>query len=109
MYRVIERHPNYVVDEKGCVFRVICNGVYSQLIPDCSNGYFRYDLDGKKESAGRLVLEAFSPTDDPTLKVFYIDGDKFNPSLDNLVWLTPSEVQRYSAYTVEYRRKLLKG
>ena len=109
MYRVISNHPNYVVTETGRVYRILTDGCYSELLPDVSNGYFRYDLDGKKEYAGRLVLEAFDPVDDPSLKVFYIDGIKTNCHIDNLVWLTPSEVQRYSSYTIEYRVQLLRG
>lgn len=109
MYGEIRRHPKYVVSDHGVVYRVLCQGCYSMLIPDFSNGYARVDLDGVKEYVARLVLETFRPTNDPTLKVFYIDGNKTNNKLDNLCWLSPSDIQRFSAYTVEYRTKILRA
>ena len=107
MRKVIERHPNYAVTDTGGVYRIFCPGCYSSLIPDLSNGYARVELDGKKEYIARLVLETFKPTDDETLRVFYIDGDRMNCNLSNLAWLTQSEIKRYSQYTVEYRKQLL--
>lgn len=104
--KVIPKHPNYIVYENGYVARILTPGVYSTLIPDLSNGYPRVELDGKKEYISKLVLETFDPQPDKRLKVFHIDGDRMNCKLNNLVWLTPSEVQLYSSYTVEYRRKI---
>ena len=109
MRRVIQRHPDYCVTEDGVVYRIMCEGMYSTLIPDISTGYARVELDGKKEYISRLVLEAFSPTDDKTLKAFYIDGNPMNCKLSNLIWLSPSDIQRYSAYTIEYRKQVLGG
>ena len=109
MKKRIARHPMYAVSDGGVVYRIICQGCYSMLMPDFSNGHPRVDLDGKKESIARLVLEAFDPTDNPYLKAFHIDGDKANNRLDNLVWLTTSEVQRYSTYTVERRKEIFRG
>lgn len=109
MRKVIQKHPNYCVTEDGVVYRIMCEGAYLRLIPDLSTGYARVELDGKKEYISRLVLETFDPTDDETLKAFYIDGNPMNCHLSNLVWLTPSEIQRYSAYTVEYRKQFFRG
>lgn len=110
MLKVVSGHPNYCVDEHGIVRRIMLPGLYSTLIPDLSNGYARVDLDGKKEYIARLVLDAFDPTDDQSLKVFYIDGNKMNCRLSNLVWLSPSDIQLYSNYTIEYRmEKLSRG
>lgn len=109
MRKVIQNHPNYCVTEDGVVYRIMCEGAYLTLIPDLSTGYARVELDGKKEYISRLVLEAFNPTDDKTLKAFYIDGNPMNCHLSNLVWLTSSDIQRYSAYTVEYRKQILRG
>lgn len=78
-------------------------------MPDFSAGGPRVDLDGRKEYIARLVLEAFDPTDNPNLKAFHIDGDKCNNNLDNLVWLTQSEIQRYSQYTIERRKEIFGG
>ena len=102
----IERHPNYIVDDLGFVYRDRC-GIAFELRPDVSNGYPRVDLDGVKEYVARLVLEAFDPQPDPCMRVFYIDGDRSNTKLSNLIWLTPSEIQMFSQYTIEYREYLL--
>lgn len=108
MFKQIERHPNYSIDIFGNVYRhVFGRLLLKPLQPDYSNGYARVDLDGVKESIGRLVLETFDPPRDLSQRVFYIDGDTRNNNLDNLVWLTPSEIQLYSQYTVEYRREKL--
>lgn len=109
MRKIIEKHPNYAVSDSGVVYRILRTGVYSPLIPDLSNGYQRVDIDGIKESIGRLVLEAFRPEHDESLRVFYIDGNTSNCDISNLVWLTPSEVQLYSRYTIEYRTLALTG
>lgn len=108
MYKVIEGHPNYVITDSGLVCRSLWGGAaYSPLMPDFSVGNPRVELDGKKEYISRLVLQAFEPTDNPDLLAFHIDGDKANNRLENLVWLTRSEIQRYSTYTVERRKELL--
>ena len=107
MRRQIERHPKYCINEEGAVFRIKPDGTDSLLLLDLSNGYPRVDLDGRKEYVSRLVLETFDPTDDETLKVFYIDGDHTNTRLSNLCWLSPSDIQLYSQYTVEYRKQML--
>ena len=106
MLMEILNHPKYCISDDGVVYRKERSGLF-KLSPDLSNGYARVDLDGKKENIGRLVLEAFDPTIDSSLKVFYIDGDRTNNRLDNLVWLNSSEVQLYSRYTIEYRKQTL--
>lgn len=106
MRKVIEKHPNYCVTEDGVVYRMLCFGLYSPLTPDLSNGYARVDLDGTKEYIAKLVLEAFDPPKDLSYRVFYIDGNKMNYSLSNLTWLTPSDIERYSEYTIERRKEL---
>ncbi len=102
MLGVIERHPNYYISDEGVVYRRERSGLF-KLKPDYSNGYARVDIDGCKEYIGRLVLETFGPPRNLSHRVFYIDGDKTNNRLDNLTWLSPSEVQLYSSYSIEYR------
>lgn len=108
MMGVVRNHPNYSVSDEGVVYRKERSG-YFKLKPDYSNGYARVDLDGKKEYIGRLVLETFDPPIDISYRVFYIDGDKTNNCLSNLIWLSPSDVQLYSTYTLEYRLESLRG
>ena len=110
MYKRIERHPDYIINEFGYIYReYIRNGeeYLYDLKPDMSNGYPRVDLNGIKEYVARLVLETFEPPIDPRMRVFYIDGNRMNTRLSNLVWLSPSDIQLYSQYTVEYRQQLL--
>lgn len=102
----IKRHPNYWVSDDGVVYRKERSG-YFKLKPDYSNGYARVDIDGIKEYVGRLVLETYEPTEDPRMRVFYVDGNKTNNNLQNLRWLTPSEVKIFSTFTIEYRTKIL--
>lgn len=108
MLGIIEGHPNYSVSDDGVVYRKERSG-YFRLKPDWSNGYARVKLDGRKEYVGKLVLETFDPPRDLSQKVFYINGDKTDNSLQNLVWLTPSQIQLYSQYTIEYRKQMFKG
>jgi hypothetical protein len=102
----IEKHPNYIVSTEGDVFREKKDG-FHQIVIDDSNGYSRVDIDGKKESVARLVLEAFRPSTNPArCKASHIDGNKTNCALSNLVWLTQSEVMLYARYTPEYRKQM---
>ena len=109
MFKQIEGHPNYVVDRFGNVYRKYYRSgvVLYPLKPDTSNGYCRVDIDGRKEYISRLVLDAFKINPGCGYRVFYIDGDSMNCGIENLVWLTPSEIQRYSTYTIERRKELL--
>lgn len=110
LFKEIEKHPNYVVDKFGNVYRKFrgrSSEVLLPLKPDNSNGYSKVSLDGKKEYIARLVLEAFNPPKNPGVKVFYIDRDRTNCRLENLMWLTASQIQLYSRYTDDYRKQVL--
>ena len=80
------------------------------LIKDYANRYPRVSINGQKFYVADLVAECFLPNPkEPNSRIFYIDGDKTNCRVDNLTWLTSSQIQLYSQYTIEYRRNLLKG
>lgn len=104
MFKEILNHPNYIITDSGEVYR---KGSDKNLLPDCSNGYARVNIDGKKINIGRLVLETFKPVNRNDLNVFYINGDKLDNHLENLVWLDHSDVQVFSKYTVDYRKGLI--
>lgn len=105
MVKVIKEQPNYAVSETGRVFSIKPNGLV-ELKKDISNGYPRVNLNGKKYYVANLVANAFIPQQDVNLKIFYIDGDKENCNVENLIWLNNSDIQFFSHYTVEYRRYL---
>lgn len=106
MTRVIEGHPNYLITDSGDVYRKDGDFV-SRLHPNMSNGHARVTLDGVNEYVAKLVMDQFNPSPSPTYKVFHIDGDQLNNDISNLVWLSPSDIQLYSGYTIEYRKQFL--
>lgn len=108
MIKQIPEHPRYGVSDLGKVYSITSTGLV-ELKKDISNGYPRVKLDGKKVYVSNLVAECFlSPPDSPEHRLFYLDGDKNNCNVSNLIWLTQSEIKRYSLFSVEYRKQLLK-
>lgn len=101
--RRISLHPNYWVSDQGNVYREKQKELYP-LQKDICCGFARVTLNRDKCYVGRLVLEAFCPTKDIHMQAYHIDGNKLNDSLDNLVWLTKSQIHRYSYYADEYKR-----
>ena len=107
MIKQIPEHPSYGVSDSGHVYSITPSGLV-ELKKDISNGYPRVKLDGQKIYVSNLVANQFlKPPKSENLKLFYIDGDKNNCAIDNLTWLSQSEIKRYSQYTVEYRRQFL--
>lgn len=103
----IPEHPNYGVSDTGSVFSIKDKGL-KELEKDISTGYPRVTLDGQKYYVSTLVASCFlDPPNESNKKIFLKDGNKLNCDVNNLVWLNPSEIQRYSQFTVEYRRKIL--
>jgi len=107
---VIKQIPfakEYAVSDEGEVYS-LRNQKLEELKKDISNGYPRVKLNGKKYYVAALVAERFLPIQpDSNYKIFYVDGNKLNCNKENLVWLDQSDIQRYSQYTVEYRRQVL--
>ena len=109
MLKQIPDHPDYAVSDSGKVYKITNDGLV-ELNIDISTGYPRVRMEGTRQYVSYLVADAF--LDPPTKcdqQLFFVDGNRCNCSKDNLVWLTHSETQRYSAYTVEYRQKVLRG
>ena len=95
MIKVIRNHPTYAVSNFGDVYSITDNP--------------RVKLDGKKEYVSNLVAQEFMKEPEANQKIFYIDGDKTNCCVENLIYLTPSEIQFNSHYTIEYRQQNLRG
>lgn len=108
MFRVIKDHPDYSVTDTGEV--VSYKGKELRILsPYYSGEYPKVTIDGEKRYVADLVAEAFlGEPKDPNQKIFYIDGNKSNCNVDNLAWLSQSDIQLYSRYTLEYRKQLLK-
>lgn len=108
MQREIEGHPDYAITDTGDV--ISYKGREPRiLIPYYSGSYPKVTIDNEKRYVADLVAEAFlgSPIN-PSYKIFYIDGDKSNCNVNNLAWLSQSDIQLYSQFTLEYRKQLLK-
>lgn len=99
-------HPNYYVSTDGNVYSRR-NDDFHRLQKDIvGNGHARVTLDGRKYYVSSLVMSTFEPCEDLDKQIFHIE-EKTDDSLNNLIWLTKSEIQRYSPYTSEYRKELL--
>lgn len=103
----IPYQPSYAISDTGIVYAIKPSGL-KELKPDISNGYSRVELCGKKYYVSSLVADLFlPPKPNDSYRIFYCDGDRTNCSKENLRWLTKSEIQLYSQYTVEYRMQIL--
>ena len=75
-----------------------------------SSGYAVVNLsDGKRRKLAaihRLVAEAFIPNPEGKPHINHIDGDKRNPSVDNLEWCTPSENEWHSYHVLGKKSNL---
>ena len=106
-YKIIQGHPNYCVSDEGKIYR-LAKDELKEIKPDLSNGHSRIRIDHKNIQIARLVAEAFCPnTEEDRNYIFHIDGDKFNNRADNLCWMTMSEIQMWSTYTIPYRMSKL--
>lgn len=107
MIKQIKHHPEYAVSDSGNVFKIAEDGL-RELKKDISNGYARVQLNRRNYYVADLVAEYFlQPRPNPNYKLFYVDGNRSNCAKRNLRWMSKSDIQRYSQYTVEYRQQFL--
>ena len=107
MIKQIKHHPEYAVSDSGKVFKIAEDGL-RELKKDISNGYARVQLNRQNYYVADLVAEYFlRPPENPNYKLFYVDGDRTNCLPENLRYLSKSDIQKFSQYTVEYRRQIL--
>lgn len=107
MEKQIHGHPDYWVTDSGNI--ISSKGrTLRTLKVDSSTGYPRVNIDGRKLYVANIVAEHFLKKPlNPNYKLFYIDGDTENCELENLTYLSASDIQRFKNYTVEYRREVL--
>ena len=107
MEKQVHGHPEYWVTDKGDVISTKWDK-RRVLKQDTSTGYPRVNIDGRKLYVANIVAEHFLKKPfNPNYKIFYIDGDTENCELENLAYLSASDIQRFKNYTVEYRREVL--
>lgn len=106
----IPAYPNYEVSHNGTV-RNIKTGNNLKWV-DNGKGYKVVKLYNDSRPQGRLclvhrlVLSTWLPTDDFSLDVNHIDGNKSNNCVVNLQWVTKSENTRHAHITGLFKNKL---
>ena len=85
---------DYLINKEGKIFSKKTNSFLSGSID--KDGYQRFNLirnDGTRKTyrIHRLVSIVFNPTDNLSLQVNHIDGNKQNNNITNLEWVTGDE------------------
>ena len=100
MFKIINRYPEYSVDEMGNVKK---DDVNINSVDTKYGCMVRLKIDGKYKfvSVGKLVALAFigEPTN-PSDVIEYKDGNNLNPKLENISWASRSK-----AYAQAYRTR----
>lgn len=103
--RELINYPGYYIGENGTVYHENCYGELTVRQWDTSTGYPRVKIKAagsvsrKNVYVSHLVASEFLPPH-PKWKhyIWYIDGNPMNCYSNNLTWMSPSEIQRYSKY-----------
>lgn len=87
----------YAISNHGRCYSFLRN----RLINSAHNisGYLTLDLKRNTIKVHRLVALAFVPNPDNKPFVNHIDGNKLNPRMDNLEWVTHSENMQHASKT----------
>ena len=99
MWKTIEDFPDYQVSERGEIRNAKTLRVLKQKV--LPSGYLFVQLYRDKKPhtvyVHRMVAKAFilNPYNKP--EVNHLDGDKGNPAVSNLEWVTKSENMMHSA------------
>lgn len=101
-WRVIEEFPNYIISEKGDIFKI--KGRRSNIMMKCKEDKDGYYYIGLRNENGRffrrvhqLVAKAFIPNDNKDFDIVnHKDGNKKNNHFLNLEWCDVSYNTKYS-------------
>lgn len=92
-----------LVSDTGKVFRRK-DGEYREIEPTITNGYYSIKIGGERYYIHKLVAELFvNGETEERCRVGHRNGDVLDNRAYNLVWLTPSEVQKFNQKLPEYR------
>jgi len=113
IWRKIPDVPSsYEVSNLGNVRKEEFGGTYRLINKSMSDGYYTVCFEGKQFKIHRLVAAAFLTNPDPNIykHVRFKNGNKLDPSLDNIEWGTLSETtqQKYRLGTKDYNMILCK-
>jgi hypothetical protein len=98
--------PEYFVSDDGYIYKLV-GGRSQRVKQDITNGYAVVKIHNKKYFVHKLVAEYFvGGRSDKKCRVIHLNFDNLDNNAENLMWVTPSEAQLYSQYTVEKRTKL---
>lgn len=104
----VPSHPDYSVTVDGAIYNMRTRRcVYN---PDTNTAYNpRIRLDGERCYVANVVAETYLPIHPKGYQIFHIDGNLTNNSVDNLIWMSHSNIQKWSKYDLDYRRHVLMG
>lgn len=110
MFKIISAYPNYSISTEGVI---INNKTLKEMKwIDNGKGYKTVKLYNGTRPQGRLclvhrlVLATWEPTEDSSLDVNHIDGNKSNNSIHNLEWITKSQNTQHAHLTGLFKNKL---
>lgn len=100
-FNIIPNFEEYACSIDGEIIKVKTGKTLSKFlvgIPAYYSVNFTIGGKSKQQRLHRLIAMAWIPNDDPVnkIQVNHKDGDKFNNSIENLEWVTPSQNQQHA-------------
>ena len=83
--------PRYLISTKGNIISMVHKQPRQLKLIIDSRGYYYVRIRNKGYNVHRLVALTFIPTDNTSLHIDHIDGDRLNNDVNNLRWCTQME------------------